>query len=158
LTGSSAIFYDESNCISIKETEPLIETNTSRRNESLLQALNVQHQVTTENIANADTPNYKKKSVEFEEELRRIIENGKTDQLAMKRTHEKHFPVSNPNASIVNYQIVENNETAMNNNNNNVDIDKEMAKLSENQLMYNYMVDRVSGHYKKMKNLLQDMK
>lgn len=142
----------------LKETEPLIETNTSRRNESLLQALNVQHKVTTENIANADTPNYKKKSVEFEEELRRIIENGKTDQLDMKRTHEKHFPVSNANDSIVNYRIVENNETSMNNNNNNVDIDKEMANLSENQLMYNYMVDRVSGHYKKMKNLLQDMK
>ncbi|MFC9707203.1 flagellar basal body rod protein FlgB [Paenibacillus sp. NPDC056933] len=136
----------------------MIETNTSRRNESLLQVLNVQHKVTTENIANADTPNYKKKSVEFEEELRRIIENGKTENLDMHRTHPKHFPVSNPASSVVPYRIVENNETAMNNNGNNVDIDMEMANLSENQLLYNYMVDRVSGHYKKMKNLLQGLK
>jgi flagellar basal-body rod protein FlgB len=53
---------------------------------------------------------------------------------------------------------MQNNETAMNNNNNNVDIDREMALLSENQLLYNYMADRVSGHYKKMKNLLNDLK
>ncbi|MDT9721145.1 flagellar basal body rod protein FlgB [Paenibacillus sp. ClWae2A] len=136
----------------------MIETNTTRRNESLLQALTAQHNAITNNIANADTPNYKKKTVEFQEELRRIVENGKTDQLAMKRTHNKHFPVSDPNSPIVQYRIVENNETTMNNNNNNVDIDKEMADLSENQLMYNYMVDRVSGHYKKMKNLLNDLK
>ncbi|WP_440117566.1 flagellar basal body rod protein FlgB [Paenibacillus sp. QZ-Y1] len=136
----------------------MIETNTSRRNESLLQVLTTQHNVITNNIANADTPHYKKKTVEFQEELRRIVENGKTDSLDMKRTHQKHFPISNPGASIVPYRIVENNETAMNNNNNNVDIDIEMANLSENQLLYNYMVDRVSGHYKKMKNLLNDLK
>ncbi|MGG4127137.1 flagellar basal body rod protein FlgB [Paenibacillus illinoisensis] len=136
----------------------MIETNTSRRNESLLQVLNVQHKVTTDNIANADTPNYKKKSVEFEEALRRIVENGTTRELDMHRTHPKHLPAKDLNSSIVPYRIVENNETTMNNNGNNVDIDAEMANLSENQLMYNYMVDRVSGHYNKMKNILQSLK
>ncbi|CAI6082584.1 Flagellar basal body rod protein FlgB [Paenibacillus sp. JJ-100] len=136
----------------------MIETNTSRRNESLLQALNARHQAITNNIANADTPNYKKTTVEFEDELRRIVENGKNGQLRMRRTHEKHFPVGSPNDSIVHYRVIQNNETAMNNNNNNVDIDREMALLSENQLLYNYMADRVSGHYKKMKNLLNDLK
>ncbi|WP_426334308.1 flagellar basal body rod protein FlgB [Paenibacillus silvae] len=136
----------------------MIETQTSKRNDSLLQALNARHQAITNNIANADTPNYKSTTVEFQDELRRIIENGKSGQLQMQRTHEKHFPISNPNASIVQYRVMQNNETAMNNNNNNVDIDREMALLSENQLLYNYMADRVSGHYKKMKNLLNDLK
>ena len=92
-----------------------------------------------------------KKSVEFEEALRRIVENGTTRELDMHRTHPKHLPAKDLNSSVVPYRIVENNETTMNNNGNNVDIDAEMANLSENQLMYNYMVDRVSGHYNKMK-------
>ncbi|MCG7377269.1 flagellar basal body rod protein FlgB [Paenibacillus sp. ACRSA] len=135
----------------------MIETNTSKRNESLLQVLTARHNVTAHNIANADTPNYKKKSVEFQEELRRIVEQGNTDHLNLHRTHPKHFPVSTP-GPVVPYRIVENNNTTMNNNGNNVDIDKEMSNLAENQLMYNYMVDRVSGHYKKIKNLLNDLK
>lgn len=67
----------------------MIETNTTKRNESLLQALNARHAAITNNIANADTPNSKKTTVEFQDELRRIIENGKTGQLRMQRTHEK---------------------------------------------------------------------
>lgn len=46
----------------------------------------------------------------------------------------------------------------MNNNLNNVDIDNEMSNLAKNQLFYNYTVDRVSGHYSKMKKLMQDLK
>lgn len=136
----------------------MIETNTSRRNESLLQILNTKHGVITNNIANADTPNYKKKSVAFEEELRRMIENGNTQKLDLKQTHPKHLPAKDANPSVVPYRIIEHTDTTMNNNRNNVDIDIEMADLAENQLLYNYMVDRVSGHYKKMKNLLQDLK
>lgn len=51
-----------------------------------------------------------------------------------------------------------NSHTAMNNNGNNVDMDMEMAKLAENQLMYNYLADRVSGHYSKIRTLMQDLK
>ncbi|MEN1986822.1 flagellar basal body rod protein FlgB [Paenibacillus hubeiensis] len=136
----------------------MIETNTSRRNESLLQILNTKHGVITNNIANADTPNYKRKSVAFEDELRRMIENGNTTELDLKQTHPKHLSAKDANPSVVPYRIIEHTDTTMNNNRNNVDIDIEMADLAENQLLYNYMVDRVSGHYKKMKNLLQDLK
>lgn len=136
----------------------MIETNTSRRNESLLQILNTKHGVITNNIANADTPNYKRKSVAFEDELRRMIENGNTQKLDLKQTHPKHLSAKDANPSVVPYRIIEHTDTTMNNNRNNVDIDIEMADLAENQLLYNYMVDRVSGHYKKMKNLLQDLK
>jgi flagellar basal-body rod protein FlgB len=136
----------------------VIQTNTSRRNESLLHVLTVQNKVTTENIANADTPHYKNKSVEFQEELRRIVENGTTGDLGMKRTHPKHLPAKDPGASLIPYRVIENNDTTMNNNRNNVDIDIEMANLAENQLLYNSMVGRVSGHYTKMKNLLQDLR
>lgn len=136
----------------------MIESSTSKRNEALLKVLNVKHEAIADNIANADTPNYKSKSVEFREELRRAIENDTAGELEIKRTHEKHLQIKDPGASIIPYRITQNSDTAMNNNGNNVDMDIEMANLAENQLMYNYMVDRVSGHYSKIKNLLQDLK
>ena len=43
----------------------MIETNTTKRNESLLQALNARHAAITNNIANADTPNYKRQPLSF---------------------------------------------------------------------------------------------
>lgn len=135
----------------------MIESSTSKRNESLLHVLNVRHEAIAGNIANADTPNYKTKSVEFKEELRRILDNDTTGDLEIKRSHPKHLQIKDPGASIIPYRIIENRDTAMNNNGNNVDMDLEMVKLADNQLMYNYMVDRVSGHYSKIKNLLQDL-
>ncbi len=136
----------------------MIESNSSRLNESFLQILNVRHQTIAENIANADTPHYKKKTVVFEDELRRAINSGSRDDLEIRQTHFRHFGIKDDNASLIPYQIVRNTDTAMNNNGNNVDMDLEMANLAENQLMYNYMADKVSGHYTKIRDMLQNLK
>ncbi|MFM9280979.1 flagellar basal body rod protein FlgB [Paenibacillus jiagnxiensis] len=135
----------------------MIHSNNNELNASLLVALNAKNRVIANNIANADTPYYKAQSVEFEEELKRKLESGSSGQLPLKRTDPRHLPM--PSASNqVEFKVVEDQNTSMNNNQNNVDIDKEMSGLAENQLLYNYTVDRVSGYYSKMKNLLSDLK
>ncbi|MEK3687058.1 flagellar basal body rod protein FlgB [Paenibacillus sp. FSL R10-2736] len=136
----------------------MIQSSSSKINESLLNVLNVRHRAIAENIANADTPNYKKKTVEFQEELRRAIQNDTQDDLEIKQTHHKHLQTKDAGAPLIPYRMITNNHTAMNNNGNNVDMDMEMAKLAENQLMYNYVADRVSGHYSKIRTLIQDLK
>lgn len=132
-------------------------TPNSVRNESLLQLLELRHRLIAENIANAETPGYKVKKVHFQEELERMINTGNGDGLRLNRTNPRHLPQATGSGPIP-YTIVENSDTAMSNNRNNVDVDKEMANLAENQLMYNYMIDRVSGHYNKYKRLLSDLK
>ncbi|NHN35569.1 flagellar basal body rod protein FlgB [Paenibacillus agricola] len=134
----------------------MIESRTSKLNESLLDIQSAQNKVIANNIANVDTPHYKSKSIDFQEELRRKLEGGK--ELAMKRTHAKHLPMNGASASAVPFRIIETKNTVINNNNNNVDIDYEMSNLAKNQLLYNVTVDRVSGHYSKMKKLLQDLR
>jgi flagellar basal-body rod protein FlgB len=136
----------------------LIQSSSSKINESLLNVLNVRHRAIAENIANADTPNYKKKTVEFQEELRRAIQNDTQGELEIKQTHHKHLQIKDADAPLIPYRMITNDYTAMNNNGNNVDLDMEMAKLAENQLMYNYLADRVSGHYSKIRTLMQDLK
>lgn len=135
----------------------MIQSQNSIRNESLLQILEMRHRLITENIANAETPGYKVKSVVFEEELEKMIGAGNGDNLRLNRTDKRHLP-QNSGKGVVPYTIVEHDQTTMSNNRNNVDVDKEMANLAENQLMYNYMIDRVSGHYNKYKRLLSDLK
>lgn len=132
-------------------------TPNSVRNESVLHLLELRHRLISENIANAETPGYKVKKVHFQEELERMINAGNGDGLQLNRTDQRHLPQA-AGSGPVPYTIVENSDTAMSNNRNNVDIDKEMANLAENQLMYNYMIDRVSGHYNKYKRLLSDLK
>lgn len=135
----------------------MIQSTNVKLHQSILQALNARQEVTTNNIANADTPHYKRKSVVFEDELRKAIE-GKGGDLDLKTGHAKHMTLRSAGEPLVPYRIVEDRAAKMNNNNNSVDIDVEMATLSENQLMYNYVADRVSGHYKKYKEMIQGLK
>ncbi|MHA6484223.1 flagellar basal body rod protein FlgB [Paenibacillus sp. strain BS8-2] len=135
----------------------IIQSNNSIRNESLLHILELQHKMITQNIANAETPGYKVKNVVFEEELEKMINAGNGDQLELNRTDKRHL--QQPSGSgVIPYRVVEQEHTTMFNNRNNVDIDKEMASLAKNQLMYNYMIERVSGHYTKYKNMLSNLK
>ena len=136
----------------------MVPISNVKLHQSILQALNARHEVTVNNIANADTPHYKRQKVEFEDTLRRVIENGSGGTLNLKRTNDRHLPIGSGSDPLVPYRIVEDRGAKMNNNNNSVDIDVEMATLSENQLMYNYVADRVSGYYKKHKDLLQSLK
>ncbi|MNW23398.1 Flagellar basal body rod protein FlgB [compost metagenome] len=135
----------------------MIHSNTNSMHASLLVALNAKNRAIANNVANADTPYYKAQSVVFEEELRRKLERDKNGELRMRRTDPRHMPTP-VNSNEVAYQVVQSQNTAMNNNFNNVDVDKEMSELAENHLMYNYTIDRVNGYYSRMKNLLSQLK
>ena len=43
------------------------------------------------NIANANTPNYKRLTVDFEDKLKEVMEK---EENKLVRTHPKHFPIS----------------------------------------------------------------
>ena len=135
----------------------MIHSNTNSMHASLLVALNAKNRAIANNVTNADTPYYKAQSVVFEEELRRKLERDKNGELRMRRTDPRHMPTP-VSSNEVAYQVVQSQNTAMNNNFNNVDVDKEMSELAENHLMYNYTIDRVNGYYSRMKNLLSQLK
>ncbi|WP_281889669.1 flagellar basal body rod protein FlgB [Paenibacillus sp. YYML68] len=126
-------------------------------NESLLDVLTLKHKVIADNIANVDTPYYKAKEVVFQDELRRQLENGDQAKLQLHQTEAKHLPGHKPPTEVP-HQVRKLSHTVMNNNQNNVDIDYEMASLAKNQLVYNYMIDRVGGYYSKHKKLLADLR
>ncbi len=88
--------------------------------------------VISSNIANADTPGYKAKSVEFESALREVL--GSDHQVATAETHQGHR-VKHP-TDPVEAQVFEDPNGVESLDGNTVDRSAEMVKLAQNQLMY----------------------
>lgn len=100
--------------------------------------------VISNNVANIDTPYFKRSDVLFEELLSKEL-NKKSIQ--GRRTDPRHIPIGRVAAPTV-PEVVADETTMMNNNLNNVDIDYEMTLLAKNQLRYNVLIGQVSHDLK----------
>ena len=118
-------------------------------------AASMRQEVVANNIANVNTPNFRKSNLEFEEMLAREIYGEKVPegQLQMVRTHDKHLPFK-PLKVHAEPKIVEDNTTLMRVDHNNVDIDIEMATLAKNQIYYNSLANQLGGYVTKMRNAI----
>ena len=116
--------------------------------ESGLKYSTLKNQTIANNIANVDTANYKAKDVIFKDVLSKEIQNG----FQAKTTHKKHLNFSDNNSS---FKIVSNNSTQYNHNGNNVDIDKEMTELANNQIYYQALVDRLNGKFNSLQAVIR---
>lgn len=120
--------------------------------EKALDGTWMRHMAINQNIANADTPKYKKISVEFEDQLKNAINKGKE---SLHITNEKHIPYSGYKK---NYspEIVKHNNYSYRFDGNNVNIDVEQANLAKNTIMYNALAQSVTDEYEKIKNVIRE--
>lgn len=92
---------------------------------------NIRQNVTATNIANADTPNFHAKKVDFEAALASALDmDGKN---ALGTSHGEHFAVGGQGA--IDPGIYENPDVDVNNDGNTVNLEREMALLAENSLI-----------------------
>ncbi len=90
--------------------------------------------VTASNIANAETPGYHAKKMDFEEALGRALD---IDGLkGMSTSSSEHYPVGGGSITKVKADIYENPDGKISNDGNTVDLEKEMASLAENAIQY----------------------
>ena len=117
-------------------------------------AATMRQEVISHNIANVNTPNYRKTNLEFEDMLAREIYGDEPDgTLPMVRTHDKHLPFK-PSAFHAEPTMVEDHTTIMRVDDNNVDIDIEMATLAKNQLYYNALATEFGNYVSKLKTVI----
>ncbi len=121
--------------------------------EKALDASWLRNEVIAHNIANVDTPGYKKYRVEFEEELKSALE---TRALKGKKTRLKHLDIGASSVDGVKPRIVRVGGTQMREDGNNVDMDEEMASLAKNAIMYNALVQKISGEFNKLKTVINE--
>lgn len=96
------------------------------------------NQLLSENIANVDTPNYKRKDVTFEQSLKRAMRNNKTTARDLETMSFR--------------TITDQPGLSYRKDGNNVNIETEMVYLAENQLKYNTLIG-LSG-YDRIKSVL----
>ncbi|WP_334072989.1 MULTISPECIES: flagellar basal body rod protein FlgB [Paenibacillus] len=124
-----------------------------QRLETALQAANLRQGVLVNNIANVDTPYFKRSGVSFESLLQQEM-SGATRALEGRRTHSKHFAIG-LSARLAGPEVYTDQSTMMTNNQNNVDIDSEMTQLAENQLRYNSYIEQVNYQIKMKRTALE---
>ncbi|MDF2724128.1 MAG: flagellar basal-body rod protein FlgB [Paenibacillus sp.] len=112
--------------------------------ERTLDAATLRQKVISNNVANVDTPYFKRSDVRFEQLLSNELNK---QSLQGRRTDPRHIPIGRTSAPVM-PQIVSDETTMMNNNLNNVDIDYEMSDLAKNQLRYNTLIGQVSHDLK----------
>ncbi len=95
----------------------------------------------TSNISNLDTPGYQAKDIDFKGALRAAL--GTSRSLVMETTHRRHIGPDSVNIGGLQAKVLSETD-APKSNGNNVNIDKEMMKLAENQIAYNATVQMLS--------------
>jgi flagellar basal-body rod protein FlgB len=117
-----------------------------QRLEAGIQAANIRQDVIANNFANQETPYFKRSSVSFEELVQNQMNNeGLT--LRGRMTNARHFVIG-PTSGIPQPTVVLDKSTSMNNNMNNVDVDREMSLHAENQLLYNTYIEQMNYQIK----------
>jgi flagellar basal-body rod protein FlgB len=106
-------------------------------------------EVLAANIANADTPNYKAKDVDFNQ----VLKNSQRKQSgqSMSNTHEKHFKIPAVGESSTLYTSPSQPDTG---DGNTVDIQVERNKFLQNSMEYQASVKFLGGRIKGLKKAL----
>ena len=117
-----------------------------------LDASMLRARVISNNIANVNTPGYQRVEVSFEDELRTALNRSSVRGVT---TNAKHFPLGRKDISAINPQISKPIDATQPSGVNNVDIDHEMAKLAENQILYNYSAKFAKGTFTKLNSAIQ---
>jgi len=120
-------------------------SNTITTLENAIDYSNQKQKVIAQNIANVDTPNYKAKTVTFKDSL--------SSAMNANVTSSKHISFSATNNSST--AVVSKSNATYNNSGNSVDMDKEMTDLATNQIYYNALIDRISGKFSSLENVIR---
>lgn len=102
------------------------------------------------NIANVDTPNYKAQDVSFKQYLAEAAQ--KSTGFNANRTDARHyeFQIDQPTPGVYSYE-----NFRARHNGNGVNMDAEQASLAENQIYYNALIDRISGKFSSLNNVVK---
>lgn len=113
-------------------------------------AASTRNEILTNNIANVDTPNYKRKDVSFQTYLEAALigDHSLDSRVAGVNEHLSDFGGNiYTDSSTLSYRL----------DGNNVDIDTENARLAENQLRYNALIEQIGQEFGRYKTVLSGM-
>lgn len=120
--------------------------------EGGLDGTSLRQRVLADNIANVDTPNFKRSDVDFENVLQTALKLQDVGHIELKRTSSKHLPGT---AAFAGNFVIQDQSTTFRNDGNNVDIEQEMARLAQNTLEYNALTTSLTSHLQMLRQVVQ---
>ena len=116
--------------------------------ENGLSYATLKNKAITQNIANVDTPNYKTKEVSFKD----VFSDAKKSSISAYRTDARHYDFS---IEIGSSGVYSNENLRTRPNGNAVNMDAEQAKLAENTIYYNALIDRISSKFSTLNTVVK---
>ncbi|NKI73956.1 flagellar basal body rod protein FlgB [Dickeya sp. CFBP 2040] len=122
------------------------------------EALNLRAQrqeILAANIANADTPGYQARDIDFAKELNKVMEQGRVSgqSVSLSLTSSRHIPaqkLQQPELDLL-YRVP--TQPAL--DGNTVDMDRERTNFADNSFKYQGSLTLISGQIKGMMSVLQ---
>lgn len=112
--------------------------------EKSLDAVWLRNDIISQNIANADTPGYKRQKVQFEEFLDSEMKYSRISNGKSRIQGGGDIRVTEDHSSY-SYRL----------DGNNVDIEREMAQLAANTLRYNTLIQRMNSQFNKLRTVIR---
>lgn len=113
----------------------------------------LRNQLISNNLANANTPGFKRQDVDFQKVLSDFL--GSSGPQIVK-THAGHMPLEPGSLENVDFTVQREFSTSIRRDENNVNVDVEMAELAKNQLYYDMMVDSVNGDIRRLRTAIRE--
>ncbi|MGH8670749.1 MAG: flagellar basal body rod protein FlgB [Burkholderiales bacterium] len=124
--------------------------NALRFHTDALKAHAYRQQLLASNIANADTPNYKARDIDFVETLKRAQGSA---QSRLATTDERHMQAGGN--SVLNAKLLYRNAAQSSIDGNSVDMDVERAQFAENALRYETVLRVLNGQIRTLQSAIQ---
>jgi flagellar basal-body rod protein FlgB len=127
-------------------------------NDTTVQALNhalnfrqMRQNLLSANVANAETPGYKAKRIDFEEALSNALSDQKFDEWNERTFGSK----GGDSLSSITPQIYEDSDGEVADDGNTVNVEKEMSAMAENKIMYDAAVQLLNKKLAIMKYAIE---
>ncbi len=115
---------------------------TTRALGASLNLRQTRNNVISSNIANAETPGYQAKKLDFEDALTRALDLEDIGKLQGEQPG--HYPTGPGALSRIKADIYENPDVDVNNDGNTVNVEREMTALAENSIMYKAAIQLIN--------------
>lgn len=124
----------------------LLQTETFLTAQGALDGASARHAAFASNVANVNTPGYRRKDVPFEAELGAFVRSRISSCTGAVCGPERSFHPS----------VVEDPAGAARADGNNVDVEVEMVRLAENTMRYQALAQYVGGFFSGLKYVINN--
>jgi len=105
------------------------------------------------NVANAETPNYRAKTFSFEDQLKDALKNNEAGSMTAVPANPRHIPLKGIARKLddVDGTVDESQANGLGRDGNGVDLEREMGRMAENQILYNASIQILAKKFDDLK-------